>query len=264
MLHNQHKSVAISGSGLKSWEALLRSMLVIQIETTVTEIRMWSTVPAHIIARGVNLVKYVWGFLPDFVGSLPYSSHCSFPLWLQGSYSHQQDTKDVLWRGRVEQWLKLPLQIHPVPSGRLTWGKDVESWKSLHVLLKAHIHLQQIAAPLVPCKSLRNAAEVWDLPQRDLESLWKEKWRICLTFINLAVLIYFYRKIVSHTYFNKNVQLERILHEPTSPINHGCIQYLKVFAIKFESIIFRQEVFSLTFLYLLLVMGHIAWLCLLT
>lgn len=169
---------------------------------------------------------------------------------------------DVLWRGRVEQWLKLPLKIHPVPSGRLIWAKYVKSWKSLHILLNAHIHLEQIAVPLVPCKSLRNAAEVWDLPQRDLESLWTEKWRICLTFINLTVLIYFYREIVSHTYINKTVQLE-ILHEPTSPINHGCIQYLKVFAIKFGSIIFRQEVFSLTFLYLLLVIGHIARLWLL-
>lgn len=153
---------------------------------------------------------------------------------------------DVLWRGRVEQWLKLPLQIHPGPSGRLTWGKYVKSWKSLHIVLKAHIHLQQIAVPLVPCKSLRNAAKGWDLPQRDLESLWTEKWRICLTFINLAVLIYFCREIVSYTYINKTVQLERIFHELTSPISHGCIQYSKVFAIKFESIIFRQEVFSLT------------------
>lgn len=129
------------------------------------------------------------------------------------------------------QRLKLPLQIHPVPSGRLIWVKYVKSWKSLHILLNAHIHLEQIAVPLVPCKSLRNAAEVWDLPQRDLESLWTEKWRICLTFINLTVLIYFYREIVSHTSINKTVQLERILHEPASPISPGCIQYLKVFAI---------------------------------
>lgn len=171
---------------------------------------------------------------------------------------------DVLWRGRVEQRFNLPLQIHPVPSGRLIWVKYVKSWKSLHMLLNAHIHLQQIAVPLVPCKSSRNAAEVWDLLQWDLESLWTEKWRICLTFINLAVLIYFYREIVSHSYINKILQLERILHEPTSPISHDCIQYLKVFAIKFGSIIFRQEALSLTLLYLLLVIGHIAWLCLLT
>lgn len=174
----------------------------------------------------------MWGFLPDFVGSLQYSSHCSFHLQLHGSYSHQQDTMDVLWRGRVEQRLNLPLQIHPVLSGRLIWVKYVKSWKSLHILLNAHIHLQQIAVPLVPCKSLRNATEVWDLLQRDLESLWTEKWRICLTFINLAILMYFCREIVSHSCINKIFQLERIPHEWTSPISHGCIQYLKVFCYR--------------------------------
>lgn len=74
--------------------------------------------------------------------------------------------------------------------------KYLKSWKSLCVLLNAHIHLELIAVPLVPCKSLRNAAEVWDLPQRDLERLWTEKWRICLTFINLTVLIYFIDKFL--------------------------------------------------------------------
>lgn len=43
--------------------------------------------------------------------------------------------------------------------------------KPPYILLNAHIHLEPIAVPLVPCKSLRNAAEVWDLPQRDLERL---------------------------------------------------------------------------------------------
>lgn len=74
----------------------------------------------------ISLSVCVWVF-PDFVGSLQYCS--SFQLWLQGSYSHQQDTMDVLWRGREEQRLKLPLQMHPVPSGRLTWGKYV-TWKA--------------------------------------------------------------------------------------------------------------------------------------
>jgi len=113
-----------------------------------------------------------WHFFPDFVYCLQYSSHSSFHLWLRGGYSHQQDTMNVLKSGRVEQQFKLLLQIHPVPSGRLIWVKYLKSWKSLRILLNAHIHLELIAVPLVPCKSLRNAAEVWDLPQRDLERLW--------------------------------------------------------------------------------------------
>lgn len=167
----------------------------------MTEIRIWSTVFACIIPGAVSLKNIaLFFFLPDSVGYLQYSSHFSSCLCLHVSYSHQWDTMDVLRSGRVKQWLKGLLQTHPEFSGRFIWVKYLKSWKSLNILLNAHIHLELIAVPLVPCKSLRNAVEVWDLPQRDLEGLWTEKWRICLTFIHLTVLIYFYRETFGHIY----------------------------------------------------------------
>lgn len=167
----------------------------------------------------------------------------------------------VLKSARVEQWLKLLSQTHPVPSETLIQVKYLKSWKSLHVLLNAHIHSELIAAPLVPCKSLRNAVEVWDLLQRGLERLWTEKWRICLSFRNLTVLIYFYTEIFSHTCINKNMQLERILREPTGPVS----LYSVFISFRQEIwIVFRLEVCSWALCSSLFVIGHIACLRFLT
>lgn len=162
---------------------------------------------------------------------------------------------------KAPEWLKLLLQIHPVPLGRLIWGKYLKSWKSLLILLNAHIHSDLIAVPLAPCKSLRNAVEVWDLLQRDLERLWTEKWRICLSFRNLMVLVYFYTEIFSQTCLNKNMQLERILHQPTSPLS----LYSVFISFRQEIwIVSRLEVCSWALCSLLFVIGHIACLCFLT
>lgn len=157
--------MAIFKSDLKSRVVLPKSVPVLQINTTVTKIRIRSTALARIIPGGVNLLKYVAFFC--LILWVPSNTPAALPF--TSCYMAVIPISKTQWMcWKVAEWSS-SLQIHPVPSGRLIWVKYLKSWKSLHIFLNEHTHLELMAVPLVPCKSSRNVVEVWDLLQKDWE-----------------------------------------------------------------------------------------------